>query len=260
MKRVRLGVRVGLGACVVACLGACAPSRQGTDGADAPGTPTPTAEVPPGPVEFFPGVWAVLETGVVEFEAEVAIDCHQPETPDVYLEVVCCTPDTREHESLLVTRVAPSSVHAALLLVGAEPGRPGRWRVEEGHVEPVEPAGPRVEVTFLLGEGSGEAREVDPAAWVVHGPSGRTLREIDPGTGWVFAGSRVREFGGREVYDADGTGQLIGLHTFGSETIAWTTPEHPDSGVQTPQWLARNEAVPPIGTPVRVRLRVVEER
>ena len=75
-----------------------------------------------------------------------------------------------------------------------------------------------------------------------------------PGSGWVFAGSRMREFRGREVYDADGTGQLIGLHTFGSETIAWTRVESPEASVQEPLWLANNDVVPEIGAPVTVRV------
>ena len=74
---------------------------------------------------------------------------------------------------------------------------------------------------------------------------------------WVFAGSRLREFRGREVYDADGTGQLVGLHTFGSEVIAWTRVESPEAAVDAPQWLANNDLVPPIGTPVRVRIELV---
>lgn len=207
--------------------------------------------------ELLPGVWVSLAHKLVEFDALLAIDCHHPETPDVYLEVICCTPDTREHEALVVTSVAPSAIHAALLMLGADDGRPGAWEQEDGRITPIPPEGAPVEVTFLLSGGDGEPRASDPARWIVHAETGETLREVLPEEGWVFAGSRVRHFQEKDVYDADWTGQLIGLHTFGSETIAWTHAAHPDSGVHEPVWLANRELVPLIRTPVRVRIRVL---
>ncbi len=208
-------------------------------------------------IEMLPGVQVDLDRGMVEFDAVVAVDCHDPETPDVYLEVVCCTPDTREHEALVVSSTLPSSVHAALLAVGGSPGTPGTWRQEGMAVVPVPPTGERVRVTFLIAGADGTPRTHDPAEWIIQKDTGRTLRETLPGTGWVFAGSRLREFRGREVYDADGTGQLIGLHTFGSEAIAWLRLESPEAGIDEPQWMANAARVPPIGTPVTVRLEVV---
>ncbi|MDQ7013542.1 MAG: YdjY domain-containing protein [Planctomycetota bacterium] len=198
-----------------------------------------------------------LSERLVEFDAAVAVDCHQPQTPDVYLEVLCCTPDTREHEALVVTRARPSTVHAALLAIGATPGAPGSWRAADGKAVPVPPRGTGVRVTFLLDTPGGRTQEIDPATWVVQKGTGQALREVDPDTGWVFAGSRIRRFRGQDVYDADGTGQLIGLHTFGSETLAWTRVESPDATLQEPLWLANNALMPPIGTPVTVRLAVL---
>lgn len=210
-------------------------------------------------VEFLAGegVRADRALRVVEFDGMVAVDCHDPETPDVYLEVVCCTPDTREHESLVVAAAAPSLVHAALLLIGAEPGAPGGWRREGDEILPVPPRGEAVRVTLVTRAGEGTEVEHDPAAWIRQAGTGRSLREAMPTSAWVFAGSRVREHRGREVYDADGTGQLIGLHTFGSETIAWTEVESPEARIDDPQWLADGAVVPAIGTPVTVRLRLV---
>lgn len=208
-------------------------------------------------VEMLPGIRVDLEHGVIEFDAVVAVDCHDPETPTVYLEVICCTPDTREHEALVVTTVPPSFVHAALLAVGGSPGRPGAWRQEGKAIIAVPPTGDRVRVTFLTTEADGSTRAHDPAEWIIQKETGRTLREVLPETGWVFAGSRLREFRGREVYDADGTGQLIGLHTFGSEMIGWQQIESPEAGIDEPQWLANAARVPRIGRPIVVRLEVV---
>ncbi|MFG0259307.1 MAG: YdjY domain-containing protein [Phycisphaerales bacterium JB041] len=207
-------------------------------------------------VEILPGVRVNEELRTLEFDAEVAIDCHHPETPDVYLEVICCTPDTREHESLVVTTVAPSSIHAALLALGGEPGRPGGWRREGDTVLPVVPEGDRVRVWFITRDADGVLTLDTPAGWIVHRETRRPLTSTGLESGWVFAGSRMREYRGREVYDADGTGQLIGLHTFGSETIAWTRVESPEASVQEPLWLADRDVVPAIGTPVTVRVSI----
>ena len=208
-------------------------------------------------VEILPGVRINQDIRTVEFDATVAMDCHDPETPNVYLEVICCTRDTREHEALVVTGVAPSSVHAALLALGGEPGRPGGWRRGGAAIVPFPPEGDRTRVWFFVANGDGSTTVWEPSRWIVHHETREIMGSDLLEPAWVFAGSRLREFRGREVYDADGTGQLVGLHTFGSEVIAWTRVESPEAAVDAPQWLANNDLVPPIGTPVRVRIELV---
>ncbi|MBK7405631.1 MAG: hypothetical protein IPJ41_13660 [Phycisphaerales bacterium] len=242
----RAGALVG-----VVLLAGCAGPRAGGP----PEADRPPHAVSPGLVEVLPGVRADPREGIVEFDGEIAVDCHDLETPDVYLEVVCCGRDSREHEALVVTDVAASLVHAALLSVGAEPGHPGGWRREGDRVVPVQPEGSGVEVWILVRGPDGTIAEHAPGSWIRDLKSGRSLSEIAPDDGWVFAGSRVRRFGDRDVYDADGTGQIVGLHTFGSETIAWKHVESPDSAQDDPRWLAIDDRVPPIGTPVTIRLR-----
>lgn len=207
--------------------------------------------------EILPGVRINQDIHTLEFDAAVAMDCHDPETPDVYLETICCTPDTREHESLVVTTVPPSSVHAALLALGAQPGHPAGWHREGDAIVPDPPAGDPVRIWFFVDNQDGTTEVFEPTRWIVHHETRETLttQPFDPA--WVFAGSRIRHFRGREVYDADSTGQLIGLHTFGSEVIAWTRVESPKAAVQEPEWLANNDLVPPLGTPVRVRIELV---
>jgi hypothetical protein len=59
------------------------------------------------------------------------------------------------------------------------------------------------------------------------------------------------------VYNADESGSLIGLCTFGSETIGLSEVVSPDSGVDVPRFVAKNDAVPPATTHVRVRVQPV---
>ena len=72
---------------------------------------------------------------------------------------------------------------------------------------------------------------------------------------WVFAGSVIATRQGREVYDADGAGTLIGLCTFGSEVIAWHDTFSPEAAVDEPVWIADPKKVPAPGTAVVVRIR-----
>lgn len=195
------------------------------------------------------------EAGTVTFEARVALDAHDPETPLVFLELVACTPDTREHESLVVTGVPPSSIHAGLLAIGAEAGSPGVVRVTDDGVERVPPTGDEIEVTFEVG-----GERWTPADWIGVERPGEI--EPDPLPGELvfrFAGSMFVERGGGRVYAADAAGTLIGLTTFGSETVAAGRVVSPRSRVDTPMFVVRRTDFPVFGTPVRVRLSLAED-
>ena len=63
-----------------------------------------------------------------------------------------------------------------------------------------------------------------------------------------------------EVYDADGTGVVVGLCCFGSETIAWSRTFSPDASVDEPEWVADFTKTPPPGTAVRVRVQKRKQR
>lgn len=204
--------------------------------------------------EVFPCVRADANARVVEFDADVAINCHHPKTPKVYLELVACTPDTREHESLVVTRALPSHIHAALLLAGLEPGAPGRVFFEGREPRKTAPTGPRVYIEFVWRHPDGREQASAPEAWIVNARDGT---RFEPG-GWVFSGSRIVPWQGRDFYDADGTGTIIGLTTFGSETISPARVLSPESSIDDPEWIADVARVPTMGTPVRVRITARE--
>lgn len=254
-------------------VGAAIPEGEESGGADADGW-----------VEPFPGVRVHRERRVVSFEGMVPIDAHDPETPRVYLEVIVCPPDTKEHETLVMADVRPSHVHAALLLLDIEPGKPGTWTWDGETMRSEPPEGPAIDVVFFYTDDEGNEREVSAKAWVVNAETGRKLGEAEeagqegddpPGSkdegadsaggrgeterlGWVFAGSRFVEVGAGERYDADLSGTLVGLATFGGETVAWREVISHESAVQEPEWIANRETIPEYGTDVRVELRVAE--
>lgn len=222
----------------------------------APVVPTPPP--PPALKEVFPHVRVDLAARHVEVDGVVPVDCHDATTPVVYLEVFVCTPDTREHEALVMTQAKAAHVHAALLMLGLEPGAPGRIAWDGAAPRRIEPRGAALRVRFRAGEPAGRmSEEVDPWSWVVL-TSGR--KPDSTGGRFVFAGSRFLQRPDpvtgvpTEVYDADGAGTLVGLTTFGSETVAWSEVLSPDAAVQEPEWIADAKVVPKVGSRVVVVL------
>lgn len=237
----------------------------------------------PGLREVFLGVRVDLDAKVVEFDGTVPIDAHTKSGLKVFLETTVCAYDSKEHESLVVTKAKPSHAHAALLMVGLKPGKPGAWKQVEGRWVGEPPTGDAVVVEFVVKEADGAERVEDPAEWIVNIKDGKTLAVIAPEAEWVFAGSRLlakkpgarapgagiepaqavperkEEKPGPEFYAADSEGTLVGLTSFGTETIGWSAMYNPDTDKEAPEWIARPEKVPEIGTKVTVRVRPKKE-
>jgi hypothetical protein len=171
-----------------------------------------------------------------------------------WLEQVACLVGTREHESLLVVETKPSEVHAGLLLLGLEPGQPGRWRYEDGAVRSEVPSGPAIELLVRWRDDEGEHER--PLVEWVRGADGRSFPAE-----WVFAGSVFaphppswKEPG--QYYVADITGSLVGLVTFGDETIAARAVIPDLIDIEAANWQAWTERMPPAGHPAILVLRV----
>lgn len=223
------------------------------------------APTPPGagPMrEVFPGVRINDARTVMEFDARTSpMLVRDDRAPLFFLEVLVCTPDTREHETLAVTSVRPSHIHAALLLLGAAPGTPGGFTFENNRLLPVQPTGEPLDVRFVHRADFGLQIESDPLDWIVNSRNRArfldTERRIAPGPpapGFLFTGSRMRTRDGREVYDADGSGTVVGLTTFGSEVIGWSRVISPEANIQEPEWIADFSRTPPGDTPIKVRV------
>lgn len=208
-----------------------------------------------------PHVRVDRDARVVEFDGFVPIDVHIASAPNLYLEVMVCTPDVRAHEALVASLASPTHVHAALLLVGLVPGRVGSWQWKDGVQQQIRPEGSAVQVEFVWTDGEGKSHEDVASDWIVSGVDGRRLTETVSAEAphWVFAGSRTVSRNGREWYAAEAEGTIVGLHTFGSETIAWPEVMSPSADVEDPEWIADPARVPKDGTPVVVRIRAIEE-
>lgn len=218
----------------------------------------PDERAQPRAVQLFPGVRVDRASRVVEFDATVAVDAHDAQAPNVYLELIACVPDTREHESLVVTKAKAAQIHAALLLIGLEPGTPGRIDFTGPKPTAISPKGPAMRVAISWQEG-GKTVTRSIEELVKNVKDGKNL----PTQSWLFAGSRFakrKDASGQpvEVYDAEGMGTLIGLATFGSETIAPSTVFSPDAALSEPVWIADAKTMPKVGASVVVRLTPVD--
>lgn len=204
---------------------------------------------PPGVklVEPFEGVRVQPEGGVVEVRAFVCLD-------GGWLEQVACSPDTREHEALVVIETRPSNLHAALLMAGLQPGSPGRWSYDDETVAVTPPLGDGIEIAVRY-DRDGRTVEEPIGAWMVGAADDRPF----PDKAWVFAGSEMAAnpewMGPGEHYVADLSGSIIGLVTFGDEVIAFEQVMSDQESVEPMQWRVNTGHVPPIGTPVTVILR-----
>ena len=154
-----------------------------------------------------------------------------------------------------MTRVKPSLVHAAMLAVGLKEGKPGSWDWDEKAKKllSIPPTGDEVRVELVV---VGVARDI--AEYAVRADTGVTLADVGRGANatdrFVFAGSTLRIRGGVERYEADGAGTLVGLTTFGTETVSWSRMYSPDAGVEEPVWIANAAVIPRRGEAVVVRI------
>ncbi len=189
---------------------------------------------------------------------------------DGWLEQVACGAGTREHESLVVVEVRPADLHAAMLLAGFRPGRPGRWTADaEGRTRLDAPTGDLVSIRFRWTDTEGTLREATPADWIV---SERGHRMDQPR--WRFGGSELVDARGRPVdaraggepgaagevrYLADLTGSIIGLVTFGDEVIGLEEVIPDAAAYAAPAWMVDPAAVPRPGTSVTIMLEPAAE-
>ncbi|XVJ60239.1 MAG: hypothetical protein HEQ23_12920 [Tepidisphaera sp.] len=217
-----------------------------------PTTPQATPKAAPPVREVFPGVRLDIAKRAVEFDGEIARGMGQGAL--TYLEVLACRPNTREHESVVMAQALPSHLHAALLLAGALPGKPGSWTWDNDAktLTPHPPAGDALIVTVAWEQDG--TRIVKPLTDLVQSKKDNSTL-TSTREGFVFAGSAFLQRRPDRPYAADVSGTLIGLCTFGDEPVAWTKIISHEESVEDPAWTL-SSAAPPAGTKVIVRIEL----
>jgi biopolymer transport protein ExbD len=201
------------------------------------------AEVPV--IKTLPGIVVDTKVREVRLEGEVCLQRGG-------LELLACSPGTREHESILVIKAKPSHIVFALALLGLSPGQPG-YMTEGGSFSP--PGGTVVDITvrFSVAKPDGKTEIVEVPAWKLLKPAG-SESGLERPLQWVYVG-RPSEAALRA---ADQEGTVICLSNF-SEAVL-DVPFESTSVNADLLYEANPAVVPPVKTPVEIILRPTPER
>lgn len=182
------------------------------------------------------GVRINWDAPAVEVDAVVVLQQGQ-------LELLACSPQTREHESILVIPARPRHVFEAMGLIGLEPGTPlaydetaDSWSPPRGHAL-------TLEVRY---EEGGKTRTAPVEEWLYDIAKDRPVEAVD----WVFAGSMVTKEG---QFLADQEGTIVCVVDFPTALIAIGALHTSDDSAL---WLAANtKRIPPQGTRCTLLIR-----
>lgn len=212
-----------------------------------------------------PGITIDAKNKRIDVDATVCLD-------EGLLEVVACTADSREHESIVLVKASPTHIHAALLLIGATNGHPAMTKPtnpEKTEFVHLPPRGDAVAVSLMIPDKEGKLTErpisdfvkpydhegpasPDEAAEDEDGPDPAEVFET-----FVFAGSHVIENGkGEKFYLAEQSGNVISISTFGDEVLCLPSFYSTDNAHLS--WQVNNKHLPKVGTKVKLRLTLLE--
>lgn len=187
------------------------------------------AEKKSGTKEFAPGIVIDWSAAAVELDAKVVLR----EGP---LELLACSPQTKEHESILVIPARPLNIFQALGLIGLQPGSPPFYDEKQEKWYPASGEPLELRVRWRAGD---SARDEPATKWLSEPRTGKPPESLI----WVFSGSVMRE---REKFAADGDGTVAAVVDFDSALIS---PSVRHSADDEELWLIANkDEIPPVGT------------
>ena len=158
------------------------------------------------------------------------------------LEFLVTDPE-RGYEACAVTQVKPSTVHAALLAVGAKTGSPVQY---EPKYAP--PTGTEIEIEVRWKDKAGKVQHASAQQWI---RNIKTKKPLD--VNWVFAGSLFRKNSeGRVQYLADG-GDFIAVLNL--PTAMLDIPIASTGAIESRSFEGFVENMPAEGTPATFVLR-----
>ena len=193
-----------------------------------PQSATPAAT---NPVGRFPFLEVDARAKRIRVECE-ALHCRNP------LEFFCCVSGTNEHEAVLRSGVKPSHLHAALLMLGLQPGEGVRFSEAQNKWLP--PHGPPLAISV---EFEKEGKTIALPGYRLMRDV-RSKREMKPMT-WIFSGSRIMPDG---TYGADATGYLVSVVNFELSVI--DVPQLASSANETLEWETNLDLMPALGAKV----------
>jgi hypothetical protein len=214
-------------------------------GAAAPAAPTKPAKPalklpePKGAKRLSPqyDVWIDPKKKVVIVDGQVSLR-------EGMLEMFACTRHTKEHESIVSVNSKAFLIHAALLRLGAEQGRPVQFVPK---YRP--PSGTEIEVTVEWLDERGKPHTARAQDWIKDINTKKAMAHP-----FVFAGSSfwTDEETGKKFYQAEG-GDLICVSNFGTAMLDIPVESSPENSELA--FEAFTKRIPPLGAPVRLVLK-----
>jgi len=166
------------------------------------------------------------------------------------LEFLLCKRGTKDYESLLVTDVSPSSLHAALLTLGLAPGKSAHWIDRAGKEAIfVPPEGAQLDITLRWKDSKSVIHQSPATDWMMDVKTGKKAKP----TKWIFVGSAFLDDG---RYWADVEGHLVSVANFASTVI--DVPFRSTDKNALLEFAVNSDAVPAVGTPVEVIIKPVK--
>jgi len=186
------------------------------------------------------------------------------------LELIACTKDSKEHESIIAVEAKAKHIHTALLLIGAKSGNPAMQKPankEKTRWIHVPPRGGPVDVFLVFKNKQGKEVERPISDFIKaytdeysegQGNGLETPGEEEddrfPTNTFLFAGSILHGKGdGPRNYLADQSGNVITLATFGDELLCLPGVYSHAAGAFA--WQVDDTHLPQIGTKAKLRLR-----
>lgn len=207
-----------------------------------------------------PGVVINPERRCVDVEASICLNQGS-------LELIACTKDTKEHESILVVAARPIHIHTALLLIGARNGNPAMRRAtneEQTRWVDLPPRGDLIEVLLEFKDSEGKLVERPISDFITraeeHGyDPGARQPASEPAARFpdtfIFAGSQlIGEAGAPRQYLADTSGNVISISTFGDELLCLPDIQSQENGALV--WQVDSTHLPALGSKITLRLRL----
>ncbi|MGL4594376.1 MAG: undecaprenyl-diphosphate phosphatase, partial [Thermoguttaceae bacterium] len=165
----------------------------------------PLVDRPESLVQLFPDdrIWLSADGKSVVLLGNVALR-------DGLLELFACRVGSKEHESVVSVRLLPQTIHAALLAVGAEPGKPVQ-------ITPVfvPPSGDEIEIKIRWMNENGVQKEMLAQNWIWDAANSPKEAKKPMQSHWIFSGSlMLKNEDGDSCYLANETGELFGVSNF----------------------------------------------
>ncbi|MDR2171472.1 MAG: YdjY domain-containing protein [Planctomycetaceae bacterium] len=192
-------------------------------------------------------IWIDKDAGAVIITGRVVLR-------EGMLELFACKTNSKEHESIVSIRVMPELIHAGLLAIGAESGKPMQMKPKF-----TPPSGDEIEIKLKWKDKNGEIKEAPAQDWIWDNANSKEDDKKIMKTQWVFTGSvQYKDENGNDHYVANETGELFGLSNFVGSIL--DVPMQSSADNDKLLFSCFTEKIPPLGTLITIILTATKNK